>query len=112
MSYVLYSSQIWQLESKPMYLGKPNFYQGTGPRVMGLPFIINTDKLTEAMQFHYKGQCREFMKNKNLTGYKIIPLDKASGLVLEYANEHKKRKEKYKMTEAEKLVLRKFEEFK
>jgi len=112
MVYVLYGSQAWQLEEKPHYAGTPNYYKGMGPDLMGLPFIINTDKLVESMVFNLKSQCRALIKNKKLTGYKIIPLNKATALSMEYKNARKKRTEKYRMTEEEKKILWKFEEFK
>lgn len=112
MNYLLYSSQEYALDERPHYAGDPNFYKNGMGKLMGVPVANNTNKISEAMSFHYKSQARTVIRNKGFKGYKIIPLDKATQLVMEYYKAKEKRTDVYRITQGELDVLRKFEEFK
>jgi hypothetical protein len=108
--YVLYNSQKYFIEENQYYCSNPNYFQSKKAETkIGFPITFNTNKPCDAQMFSTKKIAKAIMKNKKLTGYIIMPFDKAVEFTKRYDNAQEKRIEKYKKTKEEIEILKEME---
>ena len=107
MEYVLYQSQLHQINHQQMYAGVPNFYLSHGK--MGSMLIGTNALLDDSRKFKDVLSARGHAQCNGLKNYRTINVEDATRLVKLYNDAKETRTSEYKITGKEIDVLKRLE---